>query len=213
MLDPVSAPALPTVMFWVRHLLFSFVDYFTVCHVLLSTSCLCLFSWPFSVYPCFHLFLSPYLFWSVIFFYTSLVRLFSWVSCVSVPAPWSLRVLCVPALFSVDSDLSSVLYFSLVFISDFPSPSFSFFAFWTLDNSSSLKVAFSCPNCLALCLLFWLSVIKQWFTQKRGRKTVEDRKWRVKHYTQGYNRQQLNIKLLTKKQKSLQWVLHEHLEV
>lgn len=115
--------------------------------------------------------------------------------------------------FSVDSDLSPVLYFSLVFISDFPSPSFSFFAFWTLDNSSSLKVAFSCPNCLALCLLFWLSVIKQWFTQKRGRKTVEDRKWRVKHYTQGYNRQQLNIKLLTKKQKSLQWVLHEHLEV
>lgn len=50
----------------------------------------------------------------------------------------------------MDSDLSSVLYFSLVFISDFPSPSFSFFAFWTLDNSSSLKVAFSCPTCLAL---------------------------------------------------------------
>lgn len=108
----------------------------------------------------------------------------------SCAAPWSLCVLCAPALFSVDSDLSSALFFLLSFYLGLSFAFLLFFAFWTLDNSSSSKLAFSCPTCLAPCLPFLIKCDKTMvYTEMGKKKTVKDRKWRVKHYTQGYNLQ------------------------
>lgn len=78
-----------------------------------------------------------------------------------VLVPWYLCPLCVlyvPALFSMACGLSSVLYFSIVISLDIPLPAFFFFAFWTLDISLSLKLAFFSPSCCCVGCV-WVAVL------------------------------------------------------
>ena len=64
----------------------------------------------------------------------------------------SLCFLCVRALFSLASGLTSVLYLCLIFSFNFPLLPFSICMLDLRLISSSLKEAFCCLNCLPLSL-------------------------------------------------------------
>ena len=100
-------------------------------HVLLSTSCLCLFTTLFLCTPLFYLLIIPV--------HLNQLCVFILWSCACSLA--SSCTLCIRSLFCSASGLFSVLYFSLVISFLLPAFYCLHFGLGTLDNSSSLKLA------------------------------------------------------------------------
>lgn len=138
-----------------------------MCQVLLFTSCLCLFSCPFFCVPLCS-FVPQSLCILVCDFVFHFVGSSFFLSPVPLPDPCVSSALLRCSLWT--PICLQICFFSLAFILDFPLPSFCSLHFgpWITAHHQSL-LFLAQPVWLPVCL-FRLSVIKQWFTQKWGRK-------------------------------------------